>query len=56
MTCPDCSAPDKANATRFHEFFVKEFKDSSYGTVHRSSKTKENDLIAATSTPQAKLT
>jgi uncharacterized protein DUF5946 len=34
MICPDCGAPEMTCETRFHEFLVKEFEDSSYGAVH----------------------
>ncbi len=34
MDCFECGAPDKACEARFHEFLVKEFDNSAFGTVH----------------------
>ena len=34
MNCSECSAPDSACKTRFHEILVLEFTDAGYGAVH----------------------
>jgi hypothetical protein len=34
MNCSECSAPDSACETRFHEILVLEFTDAGYGAVH----------------------